>query len=165
MGDDDAAAPRRRRQQLLHGCRGGEVEVRRRLVEQQQLGLGDQRPADRGALAQAGREVSHELGGAVGDARGVEQLLDARRPRRETVEARVELEVLAHAELAVEQWLVAEIADAAAGLPSLSRQRSAQHRDFAGGGTKQRREDSQQRRLAGPVGPEDDQRLAGRQLE
>ena len=73
----------------------------------------------------------------------------------------VEAQVLAAAEVAVEQRLVAEVADPPAQLPGLARQRAAEHDRLAAARPQQRRQDPQQRRLAGAVGPEHDQRLAG----
>ena len=80
----------------------------------------------------------------------------------EPVQARVEAQVLAAAEVAVEQRLVAEVADPAAQLPGLAGQRAAEHRDLAAARAQQGREDPQQRRLAGAVRAEHGQRLARR---
>ena len=74
----------------------------------------------------------------------------------------MEAQVLAAAEVAVEQRFVAEVADLAAQLPGFVGELAAEHADLAAGGAQQRREDPQQRRLAGAVGAEDDQRVAGR---
>jgi hypothetical protein len=76
------------------------------------------------------------------------------------VQAGVEAQVLAAAEVAVEQRLVAEEADLAAQLPGLAGQRAAQRPHLAAARPQQGGEDAQQGRLAGPVGPEHEQRLA-----
>ena len=75
------------------------------------------------------------------------------------VQAGVEAQVLAAAEVAVEQRLVAEVADPAAQLPGLVGQRAAEHPHLAAARPQQGGEDPQQRRLAGPVGAEHEQGL------
>jgi len=60
---------------------------------------------------------------------------------------------------------VAEVADLAAQLPGLVGELAVEHADLAAGRPQQRCEDADQRRLAGPVGPKDDQRGALRDLE
>ena len=60
---------------------------------------------------------------------------------------------------------MAEVADLAAQLPGLAGELAAEQFDLAAGRAQQRREDPQQRRLAGAVGAEDDERLAARDLE
>ena len=81
------------------------------------------------------------------------------------VQLGVEAEVLAAAEVAVEQRFVAEVADLAAQLPGLVGELAAEHADLAAGRAQQRGEDPQQRRLARAVGAEDDERVAGRGLQ
>ena len=99
------------------------VEVGVGLVEQQQLGLVQDAAADRQPLAHPGRELGDPLVGAALHPDRGEQLLDPRlgAPRRDPVQAGVEAQVLAAAEVAVEQRLVAEVADPAAQLPGLAR--------------------------------------------
>ncbi len=164
VGDDDAGAPGAGADQPARQLATLGVEVGVGLVEQQQLRLVQDAAADRQPLAHPGRELGDPLVGAALHPDGAEQLLDPRLglgapaiPCRRAVEA----QVLAAAEVAVEQRLVAEVADPAAQLPGLVRQRAAEHRDLAAAGAQQRREDPQQRRLAGAVGPEHDQRVAG----
>ncbi len=72
----------------------------------------------------------------------------------------MEEQVLAGGELAVEQRLVAEQADAPAHLPGLLGQRGAEHADGTGVRSQERREHAQQRALAGPVWSEHHERLA-----
>jgi len=81
------------------------------------------------------------------------------------VQARLEAQVLAAAEVAVEQRLVAEVADPAAQPPGLAGQRAAEHSHLAPARPQQRGEDPQQGRLAGAVGAEDQQRLAAAELQ
>ena len=78
----------------------------------------------------------------------------------DAVQARVEAQVLARGQVAVEQRLVAEEADPPAHGPALARQRAAEHARRAAVRAQQRRQDPQQRRLAGAVGAEHRQRLA-----
>ena len=68
-------------------------------------------------------------------------------------------------EIAVEERLVAEVADPPAQLPGLARQLVAEHRDRALGRPQQGRDDPQQRRLPRPVRAEDREGRAGRQLQ
>ena len=81
------------------------------------------------------------------------------------VQARVEAQVLAHGQVAVEQRLVAEQADPPAHLPRLPRQRRAEHARLARVRPQQPGEDPQQRRLARPVGAEHGDGRARRQRE
>ncbi len=122
--------------------------------------------ADRQALAHPGRELGDPLVGAPLHPDRGEQLVDSRLAglAREAVQAGVEAQVLAAAEVAVEQRLVAEVADLAAQLPGLVGQRAAEHPHLAAARSQQGREDPQQRRLAGAVGPEHEQRLAAGEL-
>ena len=103
------------------------------------------------------REVAHRLVGAALHADRGEQLLDPR--LRHAVEARVVAQVLAPAQLAVEQRLVAEVADLAGQLPALAGQLGAQHARAAAVRAQQPGEHAQQRRLAGAVAAEHRERL------
>jgi len=93
---------------------------------------------------------------------GVEQGVDPRAAGFgiEPVESGGQREVLASAEVAVEQRLVAEVAHPPAEPVGLRRQAAAQDRDLAAAGAQQARQDPQQRRLAGPVRSEHGQALA-----
>ena len=120
--------------------------------------------ADRQPLAHPGRELGDPLVGAALHRRPPPSSSSIRAPRAsraDPVQAGVEGEVLAAAEVAVEERLVAEVADPAAQLPGLARQLAAEHPRLAAARAQQGGEDAQQRRLAGAVGAEDDQRLAG----
>ena len=103
------------------------------------------------------RELAHRVVGAPLHADRGEQLLDAR--GRQPVQARVVAQVLAPAQLAVEQRLVAEVADLRRQLPALARQLRAEHPRAAAVRAQQPREHAQQRRLAGAVGAEHRERL------
>ena len=95
----------------------GRIEVRARLVEQQQLGVVQHGPGDRHALHHPTGECPQRLVGAVCEPHGREHLLDAILPH--AVQARVEAQVLARGQLAVEQRLVAEQPDAPAHGPGV----------------------------------------------
>ena len=140
-------------------ARGARVEVGERLVEQQQLGLVQHRPADRHPLHEAARERPQRLVGAVGEPDLREQRLGA--AGVDAVQARVEAEVLARGERAVEQRLVGEQADPPAHRPAVARQLGAEHAHAPGVRAQERGEDAQQRRLAGAVGPEHRERRPG----
>src|SRR5207244_3681459 len=86
----------------------------------------------------------------------LEQHPDALAPLRHPVQAAVEVEVLERRELAVDERLVAEIAELAALDAALDR--SLGRRGQAGA-------DPQERRLPGTVRPGDDEEAAVRQLE
>ena len=142
------------------------VEVGARLVEQQQLRLVEHGAADGQPLDHAGGEVADQLVRAARHPDPVEQLGDALGGlASEPVQAGVEAQVLGAGQVAVEQRLVAQVADPPARPPGLARQRAAEHRDLAGRRPKQRREHPQQRRLPGAVRAEHGQRLALAQLE
>src|SRR5205085_30261 len=75
-------------------------------------------------------------------------------------QAGVEAQVLARAEVAVEQRLVPEEADAPTHLPRAGGQLRSEHARLSPVRAQQRGEDPQEGGLAGAVGPEDDERLA-----
>ena len=107
-----ARAAAGRSDQRFHQLRPRGVEVGARLVEQQQLGVVQHGARDRDPLHHSAGERAHGFGGAREHAHCVEQLLDPR--EADAVQARVEAQVLARGELAVEQRLVAEQADPSA---------------------------------------------------
>ena len=125
VAGDHARAARRRADQRLDQLGGVRVEVGGRLVEQQQLGVVQDRAGDRGALDHPARVGVDRVVGAAAQADGVQQLLDAR--VRRAVQAGVEAQVLARGEVAVEQRRVAEEADPAADRPALVGQLVAEH--------------------------------------
>ncbi len=102
----------------------------------------------------------HAVVGAQAQADALEQLLDA--VERDAVQAGVEAQVLAAREVAVQQRLVRQQPDPPADGPAVVRERPAEHAHDAGVRAQQRGEDPQQRRLAGAVGAEDDERRARR---
>ena len=143
------------------------VEVGVGLVEEEQLRLVQDAAADRQPLAHPRGELGDPLVGAPLHPDRGEQLGDpALGPLApDPVQPGVEGEVLAAAEVAVEERLVAEVADPAAQPPGLARQLAAEHPRLAAARAQQRRQHAQQGRLAGPVRAEDDQGLAGGELD
>jgi hypothetical protein len=123
------------------------------------------RARDGQPLHHPARELGDGIVGAALHADGLQHGLDPGDGRRDAVQARVEAQVLSPAELAVQQRLVAEEADPPAHRVAVVGQGAAEHAHVAGVRAQQRREHPQQRRLSRPVGTEDDERLADRQLE
>ena len=123
VGDDDAGAAAAGADQAARQLAALGVEVGVGLVEQQQLRLVQDAAADRQPLAHPGRELGDALVGAALHPDRLEQLVDPRlrAPPSSPVQAGVEAQVLAAAEVAVEQRLVAEVADPPAQLPGLAR--------------------------------------------
>ena len=105
---------------------GGRVEVGARLVEQEQLGVVQDRAGHRQPLDHPARERVDGVVGAAAQADGVQELADAR--GGDVVQARVEAQVLARAEVAVEQRVVPEQPDAPAHRPALARERRGRGR-------------------------------------
>ncbi len=103
-------------------------------------------------------EVAHGVVGAAPQPHRVEALLHSL--RLHAVQARVVGEVLAPAEIAVEQRVVSQVAHAAAHLPTAGRQRRAQHLGLTGVRAQQRGQYAQQRGLARAVGAQHGQRGA-----
>ena len=82
------------------------------------------------------------------------------RSLRDAVEPRVVAEVLAPAQVAVQQRLVRQESELAADRERPPRQLLAEQRDLPGVRAQQRRQDPQERRLAGAVAPEHGERRA-----
>ena len=99
------------------------VEAGERLVEQEQLGLVQERAAEREPLHHAAREVGYARAPLVPEAEALEQHADALAPLADAVEASVELEVLERRQLAVERassWLRKPTADRGASTSSVA---------------------------------------------
>ena len=158
-----------REQQLDEQALVGEVEVRRRLVEQQQRRVLEQRGRERDALALAAGERLHVAVGEVGEEQAAEDALDlADRSRRSSGAAPAgvapvrERRGLAHRR---RKRIGPELR--APGAPVGERRRrpvgelDAVDADRAGGDRKDAGERREQRRLAGAVRADDDPALAG----
>ena len=129
------------------------VERRERLVEDEQLGVVEQRPAQREPLRHAARVRRHALVPRVPEREALEQHPDPLTSLGNAVEAAVELEVLDGGELAVDERLVREIAD-----PRTVRV----DEKVASGRLRESREQAEERRLPAAVRPRDDGEAAAR---
>ena len=89
--------------------------------------------------------------GAAAQADELEQLLDPR--RRDTMQARVEAQVLAPGQVAEDERLVAEQPDPPAHRPAVAGELVAENARAARMQAQQRGQHAQQRRLPRPVGP------------
>ena len=90
------------------------VEAGVRLVEQHEVGLVQERPAEREPLLHPAGEGRHPLAPGLPEAVALEQHPDPLAPLGDAVEAAVEVEVLERGQLPVDERLVGEVADAAA---------------------------------------------------
>ena len=152
-------------QAFEHGVRGGDVEVGEGLVEQQQVGCGEQDTGERGALTHAlgvlaqtagilGVEI--DLGERFGDPTGA-----GLRGECGFVEAEQVVEVFGGGEVVVEHGAVAHVGDAAAQLPG----RLAEDADLTVGRIGEAGEQLQERGFARAVGTEEHHTRAGGELE
>ena len=141
------------------------VEARVRLVEEDHLGLVQQRAGDREPLEHAARERAHQVEPAVVELDGREQLVDAVLRVVDAVQVGEELEVLLGGEVGVEQRVVADEADALAQLDRVLDHVEADDLRRALRGAGERREHLEQRRLAGAVRAEDRQEGLGKILQ
>src|SRR5581483_11566665 len=132
-----------------------DVERDRRLVEDEQLGVRDEREREAHPLRLAAGEPLGELAGEPGEAGELERLVD---PERVRVERRDELHELADAEVPDEAAGLEHRGDEA-GADRLGR-RPAEDRDAAAVGLEQPEHEVDGGRLPGPVRPEQRHRLA-----
>src|SRR2546428_11127541 len=105
MAADDARAVRRRTDERLDELDRGRIQICARLVQQQQLGLVQDRARDGGALDHAAGEGPQRLIRATVEADALEQLVHPRESH--AVQPGMKAEVLASRELAVQERLVA----------------------------------------------------------
>ena len=143
---------------------GGRVEARGGLVEEQHLGVVQQRPGQGEALALAGREALHEVrrpGRPWRSARAARRL--GRGPRRGAMPRMraVELEVLGRGQPVVEPGVLGEHAGAAAHLVAVDAGVEPEHRRPAPVGSEHAVEQADRGGLAGAVRAEQGQHLAG----
>ena len=111
VGHDHARHARGPPDQRLHRFDARRVQVRPRLVQKQQRRGVQDAAARRRPLDLAGGKGQDELIPPAFEPDDLEQLLDARVRLLQPVEPRVESECLAEGEVAVEQRVVAEVAD------------------------------------------------------
>ena len=151
--------PARAADQRLDQLAGGRIEVRAGLVEQQQLGRVQDGARDVSRWTMP--RLSERTGSSARSRMPTASSSSSTRSRRDPMQARVVDEVLAPGQVAVQQRLVSQQPDAAAHLPALARQRLAEQLHAALVRAQQRRQDPQQRRLAGAVAAEHRERLPG----
>src|SRR5450432_899729 len=114
---DDAPRVALGRELGLEPRRARGIERRRRLVEQQELGLVQEGAREREALGHAARErARRRVGGDVAEADALEHLAGALGGTRQAVQLGEEPQVLARRQIAVEPGIVADVADARARL-------------------------------------------------
>ena len=133
--------------------RAGLVEARVGLVEQQEVGIVQERPAEREPLLHPARERRHALVPRLPEPEALEQHPDPLAPLGHAVEPPVEVEVLERGELAVDERLVRQVADAAAVDRDL---------ELARGRREQPGAEREQRRLARAVRAGDEEEVAAR---
>src|SRR5689334_14794897 len=132
------------------------VQRVRRLVEDQQLGVVQERPAKRQPLQHPARIRARPLPACLPEPKPLEQHPDPLAPLRHAVEPPVEVEVLDRGQFTVDKRLVREVTDLATLHVDL---------ELAGGRNQEARAQAQQRRLSGAVRAGDDEEAAASKLE
>jgi hypothetical protein len=138
----------------------GRVEPVHRLVEDQQLGVGEQAARHAEPLAHAERVRLDAVIGAVREADARQGAVDAR-VRRALAGGGDDLEVLAAGEERVRARLLDDRADAGERLRTPCRHVEAEQSHRAGGGACEPEQHADERGLAGAVRPEVAERRAG----
>ena len=134
VGRDDECAPADEPRELpVEQRRAGLVERRVRLVEDEELRVVEQRPAERQPLRHPARVRRDALVAGLPEREALEQHPDPLAPLRNAVEPAEEVEVLERGELAIDERLVREIADARAVDVDGERRRASAARDQRGG--------------------------------
>ncbi len=138
-----------------------------RLVEQQQLGLVNERAAQMQLLLHAARELRRATFAEGREAAPRQKLRLARLARtgRHAVEVGEEVQVLGDREGSVESEALRDVADARAQTLRFPGHVAPEHRGAAARGFQQRGQDLQQGRLAGAVGADEAEHLAWTYLE
>src|SRR5262252_1987966 len=139
-----------------HPRRDVRVEAERGLVEEEELGLVHERLGEGHPLLQAGRKVAVLRATVRSELGELDERVDAgaERPAAQAVEPPVERNDLADAQAPEERRPAARHVEAAPQQARLAHDVVAQDRDGAAVRREQRREDRQERGLAGPVGAE-----------
>lgn len=143
------------------------VEARRRFVEEQELGLVDDRAADRNLLPHALAQGPGERASPVGEAQHLEELGDAagQLRLRHPVELAPDLEVLVHSERLVEVCVGLHADPAAEAVTRLDRERFTEQFDAARRRGEYAVEEPHDRRFARAVRPEWAERAPAAHLE
>jgi hypothetical protein len=162
---------RKRLEVVEDGVAALRIDADRRLVEDQHVGVVDERGGDVEAPLHAAAERLRLVAGAVGEAdegeRGVDALAEQR--AAQAVEGAEQLQVRRRAEVLVDRELLRHDADAALGrvrvLVERQARRAAADEDLAAVGADQAAQHRHGRRLAGAVRPEQADDLAGADVE
>ena len=143
------------------------IEGGRRLVEEEDVGIVQERPGEREALLHPAAEAAHAVVATVGKAEGFEQARDlvVQPPACHTVETAEECEVLGGTEALVQGGRLGQDACPAANADAVDRRVHPEHLDLAGVTAKHAVEQPDGRRLAGAVVTEQAERLARADLE
>ena len=159
----DGALRAHRQHQLDEIAAALRVEPDRRLVHQQQARLVQQRARKLDPAAVAAGELRGLVVGALGEAEPCQLLLDARLGdrARNAVQAGMEQKIGGDGELEVERRLLEDDAEPRQRRHRIARHVVAHHLDAAGIGGEQAGEQLEQRRLAGAIGAEQGDELAG----
>ena len=161
-GDDDDGAGGAQRDEPRHqGRRRRIVEAGEGLVEKHEPRTVDERTFQRQALPQASREAVHAVVSAIRQPRGGERLANPLPHVGHAVERREELEVLPRRQVAIEEEVVPEDADVPAQAVTQRLSQVGAVANLAARRPDQRRQHSQERRLASAIGPEEPCDLSG----
>ena len=160
--DRDALLARKIDQELPEAVAGDRIDARRRLVQNQDLRLVQNGDGQGKPLAQAHRQILGQRIEMRAEAESLDQLLDARLRllRREVIEARVQGQVLAHAQLAVERERLRHVAEVLANLHASGFDGAAEERRGPFGGRQEPGQHLHGRGLAAAVGAEEAEDLA-----
>ena len=157
---------RRLLDQLVHLARGDRVEAGRRLVEEEHLGIAEQRPRQGHPLPQALRERAARIPRPVAQVDRRESAVDAIARSCDLIQLGEALEVLPDAQGEVEAGRLGHDRDPAPDLdPRLRRERQSSDPRRPRGRRDQRTERAHDGRLAGAVGAEESEDLAPPDLE
>ena len=164
VGDEDggdAEAPLQAADLAAHGEAEAGVEVRQRLVEEEEARLLDQRAGERDALLLAARHLRRTAVEELADLDQRRHRLDAARrlPRPDRLEAQREPDVRARRHVRIERVGLEDDADVAVARLDLVDHRAVEA-DLAGGWRVDAGEHEQRRRLAAARRPEDGDELA-----
>ena len=141
-GEEERPPPRERPELPVEELRARLVEPGVRLVEQEERRVVQERPAEGEPLLHPAREGRDGAAAGLPEAEALEQHPDPLPPLRHAVEPAVEVEVLEGGELAVDERLVRQVADAAP---------VDGHLELARGRGEQAGAEREERRLPGPV--------------
>ena len=155
VGRDDDGALALLLERAVEQLRAGDVERVERLVEHEQRRVVQEHPAEREPLLHPARERRDALVAHLPEAEALEQHPDPLAAVGHAVEPAEEVQVLERRQLAVDERLVAEVADLAA----------RRQLELALRRRREPGEHAQQRRLARPVRPGDEQEVAAHELD